>query len=143
MNRRARIIISIPLNATWNYVDMVLPLKRNLKELRVRHLTISNAENVKEKSFCFIWLAYSGTSLKRRSSKAETSLRRTKIFFPQSWTKGWRQIDEIKQNRIFYGMFYSWFFAIFYQKMWQFGFRSDGWVLVIKSKHFRDFLEIS
>ena len=24
---------------------------------------------------------------------------------PQSWTKGWRQIDEIKQNRFFYGMF--------------------------------------
>ena len=29
----------------------------------------------------------------------------------QSWTKGWRQIDEIKQNRFFYGMFYSWFFT--------------------------------
>ena len=25
----------------------------------------------------------------------------------QSWTKGWRQIDETKQNRFFYGMFYS------------------------------------
>ena len=25
----------------------------------------------------------------------------------QSWTKGCRQIDEIKQNRFFYGMFYS------------------------------------
>ena len=24
----------------------------------------------------------------------------------QFWTKGWRQIDEIKQNRFFYGMFY-------------------------------------
>ena len=25
----------------------------------------------------------------------------------QSWTKGWRQIHKIKQNRFFYGMFYS------------------------------------
>ena len=25
----------------------------------------------------------------------------------QSWTKGWRQIDKIKQNRFFYGMVYS------------------------------------
>ena len=25
----------------------------------------------------------------------------------QSWTNGWRQIDETKQNRFFYGMFYS------------------------------------
>ena len=25
----------------------------------------------------------------------------------QSWTKGLRQIDKIKQNRFFYGMFYS------------------------------------
>ena len=25
----------------------------------------------------------------------------------QSWTKVWRQTDEIKQNRFFYGMFYS------------------------------------
>ena len=34
----------------------------------------------------------------------------------QSWTKGCRQIDEIKQNRFFYGMFHSWFFAIFLPK---------------------------
>ena len=25
----------------------------------------------------------------------------------QSWTKGYRQIYKIKQNRFFYGMFYS------------------------------------
>ena len=25
----------------------------------------------------------------------------------QSWTKGWKQIHEIKQNRLFCGMFYS------------------------------------
>ena len=25
----------------------------------------------------------------------------------QSWKKGWRQIHKIKQNRFFYGMFYS------------------------------------
>ena len=61
----------------------------------------------------------------------------------QSWTKGWRQIRKIRQNRFFYGMFYSWFFTIFYQKTSIFGFWVDGWVLAIKSKHFRDFLEIS
>ena len=62
---------------------------------------------------------------------------------PSSWARGWRQIDEIKQNRFFYGMVYSWFFAIFYQKMSKFGFWLEDWVLAIKSKHFRDFLEIS
>ena len=61
----------------------------------------------------------------------------------QSWTKGWRQILEIKQNRFFYGMFYNWFFAIFYRKTSEFGFSVDGWKLAIKPKHFRDFLEIS
>ena len=25
----------------------------------------------------------------------------------QSWTKGWREIHKIKQNRFFYGMLYS------------------------------------
>ena len=25
----------------------------------------------------------------------------------QCWTKGWRKIHKIKQNRFFYGMFYS------------------------------------
>ena len=33
---------------------MILQLKRNLKEFRVRYLTIFNMENVKEKSFYFI-----------------------------------------------------------------------------------------
>ena len=60
----------------------------------------------------------------------------------QSWTKGWREIHKIKQNRFFYGMFYSWFFAIFYPKTSKFGFWVDGWVLSIKPKHFRDFLEV-
>ena len=34
-------------------------------------------------------------------------------------------------------------FCNFYRKTSQFGFRVDGWVLAIKFKHFRDFLEIS
>ena len=59
------------------------------------------------------------------------------LFYLQSWTKGWRQIGKIKQKRFFYGMFYSWFFAIFYQKMSKFGIWLDGWVLTIKSKHFK------
>ena len=59
-----------------------------------------------------------------------------------SWTKGWRQIYEITQNRFFCGMFYSWFFPIFYQKTSKFGFWVDGWVLVIKYKYFRDFLSL-
>ena len=49
---------------------------------------------------------------------------------------------EIKQNRFSYGMFCSWFFAIFYQKTSKFGFRFGGWVLAIKFRHLRDFLEI-
>ena len=47
-----------------------------------------------------------------------------------------------KQNRFLYGMFYSWFFAIFFEKTSKFGFWVDGWLLVIKAKHFRVFLEI-
>ena len=64
-------------------------------------------------------------------------------FYAQSWTKGWRQIHKIKQNRFYYGMFYSWYFVNFYQKTSKFGFRVDGWVLAIKPKHFMDFLKIS
>ena len=30
-----------------------------------------------------------------------------KVIKLQSWTKGWRQIHKIKQNKFFYGMFYS------------------------------------
>ena len=41
----------------------------------------------------------------------------------QSWTKSWRQIDEIKQNRFFYGLFYTWYFSNFYQKPSNFGGR--------------------
>ena len=44
----------------------------------------------------------------------------------QNWTKGWRQIHKIKQNRFFYGMFYSWFFAISYQKTSKSGFWMNG-----------------
>ena len=54
----------------------------------------------------------------------------------QSWIRGWRQIHEIKWNR--FGMFYSWFFAIFYRMVSKFGYWVDGSVLVIKYKHFRD-----
>ena len=61
----------------------------------------------------------------------------------RSWTKGWRRIHEIKQNRFFYGMFYKWLSAIFYPDTSKFGFWVDGWVLVIKSKHFEDFPKIS
>ena len=63
-------------------------------------------------------------------------------FLRQSWTKSWKQIHEIKQNRVFFGMFYSWFCAIFYQDTSKFGYWVDGWVLAIKSKYFRDFPKI-
>ena len=61
----------------------------------------------------------------------------------RSWTKVWRQTHKVKQKRFLHGMFYSSFFAIFYQKTLKFGFRVDGWVLTIKSKYFRDFPGIS
>ena len=35
------------------------------------------------------------------------------------------------------------FFATFYHKTSKFGLWVEGWVLAIKPKHFRDFLEIS
>ena len=60
----------------------------------------------------------------------------------QSWTKAWRQVHEINQNRFFYGMIYSWFLAIFYYRTSKFGFWVDGWVLAIKPQHVMDFLEI-
>ena len=53
-----------------------------------------------------------------------------------------RQIHEIKQNRFFCGMFYSWFFVMFYRRTSKFEYSVLDWVLAIKSKHFRDFLEI-
>ena len=64
----------------------------------------------------------------------------SKIYDVQSWTKGCRQIHEIKQNRFFYEMFCSWYFGIFYWKTSKLDFWVTGWVLAIKSKHFRDFL---
>ena len=68
-------------------------------------------------------------------------VRLTGIDVLQSWTKNCRQIHEIKQNRFFYGRFYSWFYATFYRRTSKFGFWEDGWVLAIKSKHSRNFLE--
>ena len=51
-------------------------------------------------------------------------------FLRQSWTKGWRQVYKIKQNKFFYGMLMcSWFFAIFCQKTSIFGFWVVFWVL--------------
>ena len=76
---------------------------------------------------------------------ASTQITNTKIFvFIQSWTVGdkW-QIHKIKQNGFFNGMFYTWFFAVFYQKSSKFDFCVDVWVLAIKFKHFRDFLKLS
>ena len=70
------------------------------------------------------------------------SLSFNKVAGLQSWTKGWRQIHKIKQNRFFHGMFYSWFFPIFSQKTSKLGLWVDGWVLAIKPKYSRDFLEI-
>ena len=61
----------------------------------------------------------------------------------QPWAKGCRQIYKIKQNRFFYGMFYSWCLAVFYRKTSKFAFWVASWILTIKFKHFRDFLEIS
>ena len=69
--------------------------------------------------------------------------RKSKAYFwhnlLQSWTKGWRQIHKIEQNRFFYETFYSWFFAVFYQKTSKVGFWEDSSVFAIKPKHFRDF----
>ena len=48
-------------------------------------------------------------------------------FLGKSWTRGWRQIHKIKQNMFFYGMFYNYFFAIFYQITLNLAF---GWTVV-------------
>ena len=73
----------------------------------------------------------------KRLSKKVTSLE------VQSWTKVWRQIHKCKKNRFFCGIFQSLFFAIFYQNASKFDFCVDSWVLIIKPKSFRNFLEIS
>ena len=46
----------------------------------------------------------------------EIQLYSPKTIYQQSWTKDCKQIHKTKQNRFFYGMFYSLFFARFYQK---------------------------
>ena len=38
------------------------------------------------------------------------------MFLRQLWEKDCRKIYEIKQNRFFYEMFYSWCFAFFNEK---------------------------
>ena len=50
-------------------------------------------------------------------------------FLRQSWPKGWRQLHKIKRNRFFYGILYSWFFAIFCQKTSKFYSWVNCWVL--------------
>ena len=57
------------------------------------------------------------------SSSIYSQIRLTALSL-QSWTKGWRQTDEIKQSRFFCGMFYSWYFAIFTKKCHNLAF---GW----------------
>ena len=53
--------------------------------------------------------------------------------------KGWRQIHVIKQNRFFYGMFYTWLFAIFYLKISTFGFWVDRGVFAPQIQAFQGF----
>ena len=101
--------------------------------------------------FHFINLFFSNVNFKLHYVSVQTRCNTTilieihfsTISYIQSWTKDWRQIHKIKQKRFFYGLFYSWFFPIFFRKTSKFGFWVSGWVLAIKSKHFRDLLEIS
>ena len=65
------------------------------------------------------------------------------IFIPQSWTKGWRQINEIKQNRFSMECCTTAFLRFFIKKTSKYGFWLDGWALVMKSQHVRNFLKIS
>ena len=60
----------------------------------------------------------------------------------QSWTMGCRQIHEIKQNRFSMECLIADFLQLFYRKAAKFVFNVGKWVLAIKSKHCRDFLEI-
>ena len=80
-----------------------------------------------------IWRA-SGTFqiLKSLENVKSRSLKRVRNenLFPQTILdkKGWRQIHEIKQNRFFSGMFYSWLFCHFLPKsikVWLLGGRLD------------------
>ena len=66
-------------------------------------------------------------------------LRMKFCFLRQSWAKGWRQIDEIKQNSFSMECFTADILRLFYQKMSKFGFWLDGCALAIKSKHSMDF----
>ena len=66
----------------------------------------------------------------------------------QSWTKGWRQIHKIKQTSFYLSNVLQLNFRNFLPKNFhnflppKLGFWLGGRVLAIKSKHFRDFLEI-
>ena len=68
---------------------------------------------LQQKCKWLIWCLYFPNSLVTTNDK--------KIL--QSWTKGCRQIDETKQNRYFYGIFYSRLFVRFYQKHHNLAFR--------------------
>ena len=70
-----------------------------------------------------------------------------KNCFPkQSWTKGCRQIHEIKQNRFFYGMFYSWLLQFFTKKRknlasgWPYGYSPSNRNISAISLKFPNFL---
>ena len=71
------------------------------------------------------WKYGSQQLLNLRATKGSTS-----FHWISCWTKSCKQIHEIKQNRFFYGMFYSWIFTIFPGKRQNLVFRwSAGYSL--------------
>ena len=66
--------------------------------------------------------------------------RQIDILFYNLWQEVADKFTKLSKIGFFYRLFYSWLFATFYRKTSKLGFWVDGWVLAIKSKHFRDFL---
>ena len=59
-------------------------------------------------------------------------------WYAHYWKKPCGQIHKIKQKIFFYGIFYSWLFAVSYQNT-SIAFWVAGWALIIKSRRFRIF----
>ena len=111
------------------WIIFFILLAKSLKCLNVKKVIWSLVHQICARGIKYLlntvqYVQWFASKYLKRTFENNSQVIRSIKFVPQSWTKGWRQIDKIKQNRFFYGMVYSWFFAIFYQKCQNLSF---GW----------------
>ena len=109
------------------FVVLLLKVKRfvNRESVRFFHLFILFSGCFFLSFFHFFFFSFFLSFFLFKKNQIKNKIVRTaRNLELQSWTKGWRKIDEIKQNRFFFGMVYSWFLRFFTEKCQNLAF---GW----------------